>query len=100
VVRQCELLGLPRSSYCYEPAAAPAEDLRLMRLTDEQYTRPPVYGSRRMAAWLREDCGELVSRKRVQRPMRVLGLEAIYPQPRRSVGGRNHKVYPYSLRDV
>jgi putative transposase len=100
VVRQCELLGLPRSSYYYEPAAAPKEDLRLMRLIDEQYTRQPVFGSRRMAAWLREDCREQVNRKRVQRLMRVMGLEAIYPKPRLSAGGRNHKVYPYLLRGV
>ena len=99
-MRQCELLGLPRSSYYYEPAAAPAEDLRLMRLIDEQYTRQPVYGSRRMAVWLKEDCGEPVNRKRVQRLMRIMGLEAIYPKPRLSAGGRPHKVYPYLLRDV
>jgi putative transposase len=100
IVRQCELLGLPRSSYYYEPASASAEDLRLMRLLDEQYTRQPVYGRRRLAVWLREDCGRPVNRKRVQRLMRVMGLEAIYPKPRLSAGGRNHKVYPYWLRDV
>jgi putative transposase len=100
VVRQCELLGLPRSSYYYEPVQVSAEELRLMRLIDEQYTRQPVYGSRRMAAWLKEDCGEPVNRKRVQRLMRVMGLEAIYPKPRLSVPGRNHKVYPYLLRGV
>ncbi len=100
VVRQCELLGLPRSSYYYEPAAASAEDLRLMRLIDEQYTRQPVYGSRRMTVWLREDCQEEINRKRVQRLMRVMGLEAIYPKPRLSMAGRNHKVFPYLLRDV
>ena len=100
MLRQCQLLGLPRSSYYYEPAAASAEDLRLMRLIDEQYTRQPVYGSRRMAVWLKEDCGEPVNRKRVQRLMRVMGLEAIYPKPKLSTGRRNHKVYPYLLRDV
>lgn len=100
VVRQCELLGLPRSSYYYEPVAASAEDLRLMRLIDEQYTRQPVFGSRRLTVWLREDCQEEVNRKRVQRLMRVMGLEAVYPKPRLSVPGRNHKVFPYLLRDV
>jgi len=100
IVRQCELLGLPRSSYYYEPAEASAEDLRLMRLIDEQYTRQPVYGSRRMAVWLKEDCGEPVNRKRVQRLMRLMGLEAIYPKPRLSAPGTNHNVYPYLLRDV
>jgi putative transposase len=100
VVRQCESLGLPRSRYSYELAAAPKEDLRLLRLSDEQYPRQPVFGSRRLAAWLREDCREQVNRKRVQRLRRVLGLEAIYPKPRLSAGGRNHKVYPYWLRGV
>jgi putative transposase len=100
VVRQCELLGLPRSSYYYQPVEVSAEELRLMRLIDEQYTRQPVYGSRRMTKWLTEDCSELVNRKRVQRLMRWMGLEAIYPKPRLSVPGRKHKVYPYLLRGV
>jgi putative transposase len=94
------LLGLPRSSYYYQPAEAPAEDLRLMRLLDAQYTRQPVYGSRRMTAWLNEDGGEAVNRKRVQRLMRVMGLEAIYPKPKLSAAGRGHAVYPYLLRGV
>ncbi|MBV8675903.1 MAG: transposase, partial [Planctomycetaceae bacterium] len=72
VRRECERLGLNRSSLYYEPAGATAEDLRLMRLIDEQYTRQPVYGSRRMAVWLKEDCGEPVNRKRVQRLMRLM----------------------------
>ena len=99
-MRQCELLGLPRASYYYEPAEASQEDLRLMRLIDEQYTRQPVYGSRRMTVWLKADQNEEVNRKRVQRLMRVMGLEAIYPKPRLSVAGRNHKVFPYLLRGV
>src|SRR4051812_38572111 len=70
-----------------------------MRRIDEQYTAYPFYGSRRMTAWLVEH-GEEVNRKRVQRLMRVMGLEAIYPKPRLSIAGRNHKIYPYLLRDV
>ena len=85
VRRQCELLGLSRSSLYYEPAGETAENLRLMRLIDEQYTARPFYGSRRMTAWLIEQ-GEEVNRKRVQRLMRVMGLEAIYPKPRLSAG--------------
>jgi putative transposase len=100
VVRQCELLGLPRSSYYYEPVAASTEELRLMQMIDEQYLRQPIFGSRRMTKWLTEDCGENVNRKRVQRLMRVMGLEAIYPKPRLSGPAPNHKVYPYLLRDV
>ena len=97
--RQCELLGLNRSSFYYEPAGAAAEDERLMRLIDEQYTAHPFYGSRRMAAWLGRR-GEEVNRKRVQRLMRVMGLEAIYPKPRLSTAGRGHRIYPYLLRGV
>jgi putative transposase len=99
VRRQCELLGLIRSSLYYEPAGETLEDLRLMRRIDEQYTACPFYGSRRMTAWLVEH-GEEVNRKRVQRLMRVMGLEAIYPKPRLSAAGKGHRIYPYLLRDV
>jgi putative transposase len=99
VRHQCRLLGLNRSSYYYEPAKETAENLRLMRLIDEQYTEQPVFGSRRMTVWL-NNRGEEVNRKRVQRLMRVMGLEAIYPKPNLSAGGGRHKVYPYLLRGV
>jgi putative transposase len=99
VRRQCELLGLNRSSLYYEPAGETAENLRLMRKIDEQYTACPFYGSRRMTAWL-VDQGEEVNRKRVQRLMRIMGLEAIYPKPRLSSAGQGHKVYPYLLRGL
>jgi putative transposase len=99
VRRQCELLGLSRSSLYYEPAGESTENLRLMRLIDEQYTARPFYGSRRMTRWL-IDRGEEVNRKRVRRLMRVMGLEAIYPKPRLSTAGKGHKVYPYLLRGV
>jgi putative transposase len=97
--RQCELLGLNRSTFYYEPTGATPEDLRLMRLIDEQYTACPFYGSRRMTEWLTRQ-GEEVNRKRVQRLMRNMGLEAIYPKPRLSAAGRGHKIYPYLLRGV
>jgi putative transposase len=97
--RQCELLGLNRSSLYYEPAGETAENLRLMRKIDEQYTARPFYGSRRMTRWL-IDQGEEVNRKRVQRLMRTMGLEAIYPKPRLSAAGTGHKIYPYLLRGV
>ena len=99
VVRQCELLGLARSSYYYEPASESAENLMLMRLIDEPYTRTPFYGIRRMTAWLRSE-GHQVNHKRVQRLMRQMGIEAIYPKPRLSQGGSEHRVYPYLLRGV
>ena len=99
VRRQCELLGLNRSSLYYEPGGETAEDLRLMRLIDEQYTACPFYGSRRMTEWLVQR-GEEVNRKRVQRLMRTMGLEAIYPKPRLSRPGEGHRIYPYLLRGV
>jgi putative transposase len=99
VRRQCELLGLNRSSLYYEPTGESAEHLRLMRRIDEQYTACPFYGSRRMTMWLIER-GEEVNRKRVQRLMRIMGLEAIYPKPRLSRPGDGHRLYPYLLRGV
>lgn len=70
-----------------------------MRRIDEQYLLRPYYGSRRMTVWLRGQ-GEEVNRKRVQRLMRLMGLEAIYPKRRTSVPGAGHKIYPYLLRQV
>src|SRR5947199_7420714 len=99
VRRQCELLGLSRSSRYYEPAGETAENLRLMQLIDQEYTAHPFLGSRRLTKWLSEQ-GEEVNRKRVQRLLRVMGLEAIYPKPRTSISHPGHKVYPYLLRDV
>ena len=80
VTRQCALLGLPRASYYHRPRPEPAENLRLMRLIDETYLAYPFFGSRQMARWLRRQ-GETVNRKRVQRLMREMGLEAIYRKP-------------------
>jgi putative transposase len=99
VRRQCELLGLNRSTRYYQAVPETQENLMLMRRIDEQYTTCPFYGSRRMTAWLVRQ-GEAVNRKRVQRLMRLMGLEAIYPGPKTSVAGQGHRVYPYLLRDV
>jgi putative transposase len=99
VSQQCEVLGLSRSSYYYEPATESAENLALMALIDKEYTDHPFRGSRGMTAWLRR-AGHEINRKRVQRLMRLMGLEAVYPKPRLSDGGAGHKVYPYLLRGV
>jgi putative transposase len=99
VRRQCALLGLNRSSLYYEPAPETADNLRLMRLLDEEYTTHPFLGSRRLTVWLNGQ-GEAVNRKRVQRLQRLMGLEAIYPKPKLSAPGRGQRVYPYLLRDV
>src|SRR5271166_4406810 len=70
-----------------------------MRLLGQEYTAHPFLGSRRLTKWLIEQ-GEEVNRKRVQRLMRLTGLEAIYPKPKLSAAGRGHRIYPYLLRDV
>jgi putative transposase len=97
--RQCALLGLSRSSLYYQPATESAENLRLMRLIDGEYTAHPFLGSRRLTEWLVRR-GEAVNRKRVQRLMRLMGLEAIYPKPKLSTAGRGHRIYPYLLRNA
>lgn len=99
VRRQCALLGLNRSSWYLQPARETAANLAYMRLIDEQYLRRPEYGSRRMAVWLVRQ-GHGVNRKRVQRLMRLMGLEAIYPKPRLSAPGVEARIYPYLLRNV
>jgi putative transposase len=99
VRRQCELLGVNRASLYYQPAGESEENLLLMRLLDEQYTRTPFYGSRRMRAWLRGR-GYMVNRKRLARLMRLIGIEAIYPKPKLSQPGEGHKIYPYLLEGV
>jgi putative transposase len=99
VRRQCELLGLSRSSLYYEPARETAENLRLMQLLDQEYTAHPFLGSRRLTQWLSAQ-GEEVNRKRVQRLMRFMGLEAIYPKPKLSAARAGHRIYPYLLRNV
>ena len=100
VRRQCELLGLPRSSHYYVAQETSAEDLRLMRIIDEQYLRTPTFGSRMMAHWLRRHLSTPVNRKRVQRLMRVMGIEAIYPKPRTTCRNSKHRVFPYLLRNL
>ena len=99
LVHQCQLLGISRSSLYYRPIGPSAEELTLLRLIDEQYLKTPFYGSRRMAVHLRQ-LGYSINRKRVQRLMRQLGLQAVYPKPKLSQPHPGHKVYPYLLRGV
>jgi putative transposase len=96
IAQQCHLLGLARSSYYYEPVPVSEENLHLMRLLDEQYTRTPFYGTRKMTAWLQTQ-GYPVERKRVTRLLRLMGLEAVYPKPRLSLPGTVEQRYPYLL---
>ncbi len=85
---------MPRSTYYYDPCLESAENLRLLRQLDELYLECPFYGSRRMAVTLG------VNRKRVQRLMRILGIEAIYPKPNLSRPAPGHEIYPYLLRGL
>ena len=99
VRRQCALLGLSRSGLYDEPCQESADHLWWMRRLDEQYTRTPYYGMRRMTAWLRTQ-GYQVNHQRVQRLLRLMGLEAIYQQPRPHQLAGTQQVYPDLLREV
>lgn len=99
VVRPCELLGLHRSGLYYQPVPASADNLALMRLIDEQYLRTPFYGSRQMTNHLTR-LGHAVNRKRVQRLMALMGLQAVAPGPHTSQPHPAHPVYPYRLRGM
>jgi putative transposase len=97
--RQCDLVGLHRSTYYYAPATESTENLLLMRLIDEQYLKTPFYGWRRMTQHLRRE-GHLVNHKRVQRLMQRMGVQAVYPKPKTSIASAEHRVYPYLLRNL
>lgn len=99
IQRQCNLLGLSRSSYYYQAQGEDAYNLELMRLIDEHYTKRPFVGIRRMTDYLRRQ-GHLVNHKRVGRLMRLMGLEAIYPKPKLSQAHLEHRKYPYLLRGL
>jgi putative transposase len=100
VSRQCRMLGICRSSRYYKRRQRiQSDDLKLMRLIDEQYLKNPSSGSRSMRNYLRRQ-GYKVNRKRVQRLMRIMGIEAIYPKPKTSRPYPGHKVYPYLLRNL
>ena len=99
IARQCQLMGVSRSSLYYRPKETLRQDLSLMRELDRQYLETSFYGSRRMKALLDRQ-GLPISRKRVQRLMRIMGLRAIYRQPRTSQPAAGRRVYPYLLRDL
>ena len=99
IVRQCTLLEVSRSGLCYRPRGISEEDLSLMHALDRQYLETPFYGSLRMRAWL-ERQGMVVSRNRVHRLMRIMGLRAIYRQPRTSRLAPEHRIYSYLLRSA
>lgn len=90
---------MTRSGLYYLPGQESEENLGLMRLLDEQYTRTPFYGVLRMTEWLRRE-GYEVNSKRVRRLLRQMGLEAIYAKPRLSIAAPSHRIYPYRLRGL
>jgi len=96
VARQCELLGIARSTFYFAAKGESTENLRLMRVIDEQFMATPFFGARQMARHLRRH-GHEVSRKRVRRLMRRMGLAPIYQAPRTSKPHPEHRVYPYLL---
>lgn len=91
---------MARSTFYYEAVPESKENLRLMTLIDEQYTHTPFYGSRKVVEWLRKAHGVNLNRKRIQRLMRLMRLEAIYPKPRLTQRNMEHRIFPYLLRDV
>jgi putative transposase len=97
--RQCELLGISRSGFYYEPCPESEENLALMRRLDELHLERPVYGSRRLTVLLQRE-GIPVNRKRVVRLLQVMGVEAIYPKRSVSGPGEGHRIYPYLLKDL
>src|SRR5438093_8331837 len=97
IARQCDLVGLPRSTSYYHTQGERAENLTWMRLLDKQYTDTPYDGVRRMTAWLQSQ-GYPVHHKRVARLLQTMGIAAIYPTPHLSQGHPTHRVYPYVLR--
>ncbi len=97
VARQCQLVGMARSSYYYQAKGESAFNLMLMRQIDEQYLSTPWYGSRQMARHFRRQ-GHVVGRKRIRRLMRLMGLSAVAPGPQTSRRNPKHKIYPYLLR--
>jgi putative transposase len=100
--RQCELAGVSRATiYAHKkPQIADDDDLLLCRLIDEEYTRHPFYGTRRMAVVVSATVGFRINRKRFQRLMRLLGLQGMAPGPNTSRSHPQHLVYPYLLRDL
>jgi putative transposase len=101
ILRQCALLELPRANYYRNASEAEesAENLNLMRLIDEEYTRHPFFGSRKMRDYLRR-LGHRVNRKRVRRLMRKMGIKSVAPSPNTSKPSPEHKVYPYLLNGL
>lgn len=99
IERQCELLGLPRSTYYYQAVEETEENLFLMRKMDELHLNHPYYGVLRMQAELSTEESP-INEKRIRRLMRKMGIEALYPRPNTSKPCPWNKRFPYLLRDI
>ncbi len=99
VREQTKILDINRSSLYYKLMKVKKDDFKIMRLIDEQYLKTPFYGTRKMNVMLKKK-GFKVNRKRVQRLMKIMGIEAIYPKKNLSRRNHDHKIYPYLLRDI
>ena len=98
ITQQCHLLGLPRSTYYYQPQPFNDDELALLRLMDEQYLKTPQYGARSYATWFQRQ-GIAVGRKKAAAMMVTLGIISTAPKPKTSRPGKQHKIYPYLLRN-
>lgn len=99
ITQQCQLLGVSRSSYYYQPKGESQENLMYMRLIDEQYLKTPFFGYRQMTRWLNQQ-GYPINKKRIERLMGIMGLQGAVPGPHTSKPHPEHKVYPYLLKGM
>ena len=99
IKKQCELLGLNRSSLYYREKPETKENVKIMGLIDEIYTEFPYYGSPRITAELKRR-GYIINHKRIERLMLVMGLMAIFPKRNLSRRNPNHQIYPYLLKGL
>jgi putative transposase len=97
--RQCEIVGIHRSGLYYRPVPESEENLRIMRLMDEQYLKTPFYGLPRLRQWLMSQ-SVVISKSRTRRLMNLMGWQTIFRKPNTSKPNKGHKVYPYLLRGL
>lgn len=100
ISKQSELLEISRSSFYYKPKAISQEDINILNLIDKIYTKFPYFGSRRIKHELRRYHHVIINRKHVQRLMRLMAIEAIYPKPNTSRPNQQNPTYPYLLKNL
>lgn len=99
IVKQCQLLEIHRGGLYYKAKQESSENLKIMRLLDQQYFNTPFYGCRKLTYWLK-DLGFKVNRKRVKRLMKIINWQTIYREPRTTMSTKEHKKYPYLLKGL